>query len=727
MGARATMSAVDLASGARAGVAALGRTLDAEQERWLLWLPVGIGAGVSVFFALPSEPPAWVAAAVPAVAVAMAALAWTGRAIAIALPLAAGAVALAGGFTAAVLATDRADGPRIETRLGARDVAATVLSVSRRPEGVRLLVRPTAIAGLDAAVLPDRVRISVRARLLPETPRPGDAIRLRASLRPIPAPAMPGAFDFQRHAWFERLGAIGHATVPLRLDPAAGRAGGLRVGVERVRDAVTERVRATIGGAAGAVAAALLTGERGAIPEAVNEAMRDSGLAHLLSISGLHMTMVAGLVYAALRALMALVPPLALRRPIKKWAALAAMVAAFGYLLLSGAAVPTQRAFLTALLVFAAVLIDRNPFSLRLVAVAAAVVLLLMPEALVGASFQMSFAAVIALIAAYEVLWPRVRAWRLGAGIVGRAALYLALSMATTVIATAATTPFAIHHFQRFAIYAVLANLVAVPLTSALVMPLAILALLAMPFGLEAWPLQAMGWAVDGVLAVAAWVAALPNAALTVPAMSVWGLATAALGGLWLCLWRTPWRTAGALPVVLGLGLGIGWTPAPDVLIDPEARTAAVRAEGGSYWMVGRRPGTVLRETWERRTGGTFAWSPRGDARARCGRSGCLRVSAAGPVVGIVRTEAGFRWICRRADLVVALVPPEGACGARRTVVAPDDIARLGAMALTVGEGGYEAHTVVAAQGRRRWSNRTPEAADDSDGDGLPAGLSSGG
>ena len=289
-------------------------------------------------------------------------------------------------------------------------------------------------------------------------------------------------------------------------------------------------------GDTGAVAAALIMGQRGSISEETLTAMRDAGLAHLLAISGLHMGLVAGLLFFTVRGSLALVAPLTLQRPIKKWAALAALVGVFGYLLLAGAPVPTQRAFVMTGLVLVGVMLDRTAISLRLVAWAAAVVLLLRPESIVGASFQMSFAAVLALVAFYEVAGAKMRVWFGGAGTLRRLALYVAGVGFTTLIAGLATLPFAIHQFNRVAVFGMAANLVAVPLTGLWIMPWAVLALVLMPVGLEAAALVPMGWGVDGMLAVAQTVAAWPGAAISVRAMPMAGLAAIVLGAAFGCV-----------------------------------------------------------------------------------------------------------------------------------------------------------------------------------------------
>jgi len=346
-----------------------------------------------------------------------------------------------------------------------------------------------------------------------------------------------------------------------------------------------------------------MTGVRSAIPLSLMKSIRNSGLAHLLAISGLHVGLVAGILFIGLRALLALVPPIALRYPIKKWAAAAALLGALAYSIISGATVPTQRAFLMIGLVLAAVILDRRGLSMRMVAWAAAVILLLRPESLLGASFQLSFAAVTALIAAYEVLRNR-RVY----GNAGRRSwfrvflIYLGGVALTTLIAGAATAPFAIYNFNRMADFGLVANLVGVPVTALWIMPFAVAAFALMPFGLESIALAPMGWGLDVLVWVAKSVAAWPGAITLIPAMPTWGLAVVAIGGLWLTIWRTRWRLLGGPLIVVGLASVFAVTP-PDVLIGGRGKVMAVRSAGGALMVSDARKSKFGQGVWLRRAG----------------------------------------------------------------------------------------------------------------------------
>ncbi|MEX0758016.1 MAG: ComEC/Rec2 family competence protein, partial [Tistlia sp.] len=520
---------------------------------------------------------------------------------------------------------------------------ATVERVERRDAGRRLWLADATVGRLPAAATPARLRVTLRG--LEPAVRPGDRVALLAILRPPPGPATPGAYDFARQAWFLRLGAVGFALGELELlarPPAAGPLERMVRWRERLRQAIAERVLTVLPDRRGAVAAALMVGERGAIPEDTLAALRDSGLAHLLAISGLHLGLAAGTVFFALRALLAANPALALTRPIKKWAALAALAAAFAYLQLAGASVTAQRAFVMVGLVMLAVLLDRSALTLRLVAWAALGVLLLAPESLVGASFQMSFAAVVALVSAWE-LW-RLRRERGGRGGAPRGESlwrrplgYVAALAFTSLVAGLATAPFAAYHFNRLALYGLVANLLAVPLAAFLVMPAALLALLAMPFGLDAPFLWLLGAGVGGILWAGEWVAGWPGAVALVPAMPGWGLAAVALGGLWLCLWRPPALRLAGMPLLL-LGLLSPWSVAPpDLLVAEDGRLVAVRGPDGELALSSNRRARFVAEQWLRQSASSapLAWPAPGEAGGdwlRCDGDGCLVGTAWGRI-----------------------------------------------------------------------------------------------
>ncbi len=705
---------------AAAWIPRLAFELEAERERWPLWLPVGLGAGIGVYFLLPTEPPPWLGAA--GAGLLLAALYRLRRRPGARLALIV-LGSLAVGFAAAQARTALVEAPILQKKHGPAAVTGQVLAVEPEAAGGRVVLQHVTIARLAAAETPERVRIRLTARE-PGGFVPGDRIRLPAVLRPPPEPAAPGAFDFARRAYFQRLGAVGYAVGHAQPLEAAEEQPG--VGVKRVggwteawrlwwsglRGTVARRVLEALPEARGALAAALMTGERGAIPERVIQDMRDSGLAHLLAISGLHMGLVAGLVFFSVRALLALVSALALRQPIKKWAAAAAFLGALGYLLLVGAPVPTQRAFLMVCLVLLAVVLDRSAISLRLVAWAALVVLLISPESLLSASFQMSFAAVTALVAGYEALGRRGRDVAAARGPVGRLGLYLAGVALTSVIAIVATAPFAIYHFNRMAWYGLAANLVAVPLTGFWIMPWALLAFVLMPLGLEQLALVPMGWGIGTVIAVAEAIAGLPGAVMPVQALPTAGLLLMVLGGLWLCLWWRPWRVAGLALVAAGLA-SIILTRPPDLLVSGDGRLVALRGAEGELWLNATNRAAFTAQTWLRRAGRAEPrpW-PRDEAAAggtlRCDALGCI-LRSRGQVAAVAVDGRALAEDCRRATVLVSLEPlRRSACPGPEVLVDRFDLWREGAHAFWLRPDGATVQSAAQARGRRPWVRQRP-------------------
>ncbi|MCH7941731.1 MAG: ComEC family competence protein [Proteobacteria bacterium] len=675
----------------------------AERERWPLWIPVCLGAGIALYFSLTIEPPPYTGVFAALVS-ALTALALRRRLLWFLV-----AVALLGasiGFTAAQLRSTLVEAPVLPEKMRAVKVSGRVVANEIRVAGQRLILDHVRINGLDPTATPERLRITLRGNR-DRRALPGEWVSLRATLSPPSRPAAPGAFDFARQLYFKRLGGIGFAYGGARfIDPATDLdSDGWMIALGRLRQAVTDRIRAGLGGEAGAVAAALLTGERGAISKTTLAAIRDAGLAHLLAISGLHMGLFAGIVFLVVRAALALWEPVALRHSIKKWAALAAFAGMTFYLFLSGATIPTQRAFMMGALVIAAVLLDRTAISMRSVALAAVAVLLVQPESLLGPSFQMSFAAVVALVAVFEFL--RERSGKSDAVYVyhwtGRARRYFIGVCLMTVIANLATGPFAIYSFNRFAVYGLAANLVAVPLTALWIMPWGVAVLALMPFGLEALALAPMGWGIDGLIYVAQQVAAWPDAVQMLPAMPVFGLAAATVGGLWLCLWRGPWRWAGAPVFALAL-LTPALSPSPDLLIDGAGKLFAVRTASGELALSSRKAARYTGGIWLRREGQEESAPWLESDRLRCDNVGCIYRNH-GQVIALVREARALTEDCRIASIVISAVPVRGACPSASLVIDRFDLWRNGAHALYFDDdGGFSVISVGATRGSRPWA-----------------------
>jgi competence protein ComEC len=674
----------------------LGALAAAERGRLAPWLAVAMGAGVLGYFALRAEPPAWMALPAPPLAV----LAW---AVARRAQLAGWAIGLAAaawlGFGAALLHAAAA-APPLVAPIRAVILDGIVQDVDLLPEGRRVTLAGVRL-GPDEPPGARTVRVRLRAND-PARPAPGDRLSVRALVRAPSAPAYPGGWDFQRAAFFAGQGGSGFAIGPAEVAPGAGAApplSGLRATVEA-------RVTAAIPGAAGAVAAALLTGGQSAIPRADLGAMRDSGLAHLLSVSGLHIAIVMGVTFWVVRLLIALWRRLALRVDGKVVAGVAALAAGGFYMLLTGAQVPMQRSFAMATLVTLALLAGRQAISMRSLALAAAAVLLIAPAQILGPSFQMSFAAVLALIAGWEALRAPMARLRGDGAWWRRAAIFAAGLGATSVLAGAATAPVGLAHFGRLQWYGVAANAVAVPLTSALVMPAGMLAAVLMPLGLDGPALWVMGRGVEGVLAVAREVAGWPGAAQGARPMPGWGLALYGAGLCWLCLWRTRWRWLGVPALALALASPALHRP-PDLLVSADARLIGVVA-GGALWVERQRGASAfVRDQWARALGGVEAQPLPAEGEAaggviRCTPGACTLHGAAVLLRG---TPADAH--CGRAAVMVSAEPVRGRCAGSQ-VVDRFAVWRNGAHAVWLTTAGAEVVSDRAWRGARPWVPPVP-------------------
>ncbi|MDR3498425.1 MAG: ComEC/Rec2 family competence protein [Parvibaculum sp.] len=678
----------------------------AESDRWFLWSPVLLGSGIALYFSLSFEPPLWMALAILGGFVLLLAL-MPRRGLA-AVVVAAG-LCIALGFAAANFRTWSVAAPVLQKPWSGALEGRVVENELTDKGALSVTIAPTAMERLAPDEIPARIRLSVR--MANGTAEPGETVRLRARLMPPPEPVEPGGFDYARQVWFESLGAVGYAfTAPEHLAPPPD---DWTTWLQRLRHAITARVQTGIGGASGAVAAALITGEQRAIPEWAVVALRNAGLAHVLSISGLHMVLFGGSLFWLVRAGFALVPALALRYPIKKWGAAAALAGSTGYLLISGAGVATQRSWIMIALMFVAIILDRPAISMRNVALAAIVVLLWQPESLLGASFHMSFSAVVALIAAYESPFvQRLSEFARGKDnslILGSfrfAANHVIGILLTTTIAGFATGAYAAFHFDRIAVYGMAGNMGALPIVSAVIMPAALMVLVLMPFGLDAPALWVMGKGVDAMLWVARMVSNWEGADRMVASAPMASLILVTLGGLWLALWRGHWRYGGVPALALGLAL---WNSGarPDVLIDREGALAAVRAGDGRLALTAARP-SYAAEQWLRHDGD--ARSPVEAAKMasmRCDALGCAWREEGRPIVAFPASLEALEEDCALADVIVTRVAVphriRHLCGARM-IVDRFDLWREGATALRFSaDGNIVKETSLERRGNRPW------------------------
>lgn len=695
--------------------------------RLFLWLPVAFGAGAALYLALPVEP-SWAWCAGPCAVSLLAAMlcrrwaapGWLGG-----LTLVLFLFAL--GVTTAKLRAEHVAAPVLDPdRTTYRLTAFVVDNISPSREEPRLLLAPIAMPGVAPERTPLRLRVSLRPGVIEAAHvRPGDAISVFAILNPPPAPSLPGGYDFAQAAWFQGIGGAGF--VPGAVRTLAVKPAGFRLSyvlwLNRLRWAITQRLVNAItpvwrdGGELGGFAAALVTGQQAYVPQSLIVDMRNSGLAHILSISGVHMAVVGGFVFFGLRWLMAWFPPLVLRFPVKKIVAALSMGCVLLYLAVSGAPAPAVRSAVVACVAFAAILLDRRALSLRALAIAAFVVIALTPEAVIQPGFLMSFTATAALLALAEGWRPPIREISVPGWVraIQSAIQAVWLSILASLVATAATTPFAIAYFNRFSVYGLLSNLFESPITAFVVMPFLALGtvLAGTPLGPVCLNIAAGGlWALRRIAALTS---ALPHAVIGWPTAPAFILPLATMGVVWACLVKGRMRWLGA--VAASAILWWPHTPPSDIWIDPAGGNAAVRVGGEAFVLRPkvRQYGFVL---WTQRYGLTASPDAR-DGYYACKGYACVPKAGAPFRVGFWFSNkppkaAKFDELCSASDLVVLRNPmadwPAACAGVNR--ISAGDFRRLGAMELTRQTKGWAIRAAQPLRGHRFWSVRSDADSD---------------
>ncbi|MEQ1902143.1 MAG: ComEC/Rec2 family competence protein [Devosia sp.] len=520
---------------------------------------------------------------------------------------------------------------------------------------------------------------------------PGDIISGLFRFSPVPGAVIPGGFDTQFHAYFDGIGAYGNSTQAPTIIGTGSETAPAHI-VDAIRRGISARVDAVLSQPAAGIARAIINGDQSAVTDEARDTMATAGIAHVLSVSGLHLTIVAGGVFAALRLLFSSINAIAIRLPVKRVAALAGLISAVGYYAISGGNVAAFRSTLMIILVFGAVIFGRRALTMRNVAIAALIVIATDPASIFRPSFQLSFAAVAALVGAYEGMRREAGQQR---SLIGSVWSYFGGITTTSLVAGAATLLFSIYHFQQTSPLGVLGNLATLPLVGFIMMPAALIAVLLMPLGLEAPLLHAMGWSIDRMLdmagLVAVWSTHLRASPLLTPSALVIGFAALA----WFCFLRTRWRLLGplaGLPLVLLFALD----KPPDVLIADTTQAIAIRGPEGLELATGRSSSFAL-DVWRE----TYAEPIEKSAAISCDSIACIGDSPAGFSYAIIADPAGFAEECGRADLIITRRTAPAYCSAPGLVDA-EDLSRLGIHWLRWDKdaGRFEIRTAITGLGR---------------------------
>lgn len=688
-----------------------------QRSALILWIPVCLGIGSAIYFSLAGEPPFsltlslfGLAAIVLGCVARLCFRAEDPNRHYVLLILTSAVFWSVAGFSAAQIQAISVTTPMLasDNRIGQVEGRIVHHELLDGKRGALVILDDVKVDDWPEAATPRRVRLT--ARVGAETLHLGDRISVLAKLHAASPPVTPGAYDFQRFYYFQGIGALGFTLKPPKVlaaspedDPAFF--------LQHLRQRIAGTVNQVLGPRVAGIAVALMTGDRAAIGEEDWTALRNSGLAHIISISGLHVALMAAPVFFFVRLILAAIPFIALRWPIKKIAACAALISVCAYVALVVPSVPTYRSLMMTGIGLIAIMLDRSPFSMRLVAFAAIVVLLFSPDSIWSASLQMSFAAVTALVAVADLMRPVWSSYIRNGGIGRKIVVYVAGAILTTCVASIATSPFSSYHFQQISSYSVLANGLAIPLTGLLIMPMIVLSFVLLPFGLAQQPLELLGKGIEWMLDVAAGVAALPGSVIHTPAWPQSALIMMVLGGLCLTLLAGRVRWIASAPLFVVAVLLIGLAREPVVMVAASGKLVMVNADDRASISSGRAEKFAL-ETWQKRidvdSEQVVTWpkegsAAAGDAHVACDREVC-RITLPDVKISTGQSLYALREDCAWADVIIVPAKKMKPCAGGRKNVAVYDrwrFMKTGALAI-MADG--EIRAVREEQGDRPWS-----------------------
>ncbi len=680
-----------------------------ERPRIFYWSPVVLGIGIGAYYGWPYEPDL---AKVIGAFIVVCGFWLLARHLLLPRIL----FLLVLGFASATLAshvygTNMLDWPTRATR-----ITAKIIDVEQHKSGRRLLLDDVYVEKLPLHRTPERMRLVVPRRLDKQAPelRPGQNIEAVAKVLPFSEPMTPDGFDFRRNAYFRGIGATGYLMGKIRLsEPDPPSLTGIHVWLAQLRQDLQTMIKRHLEGDKAGLAIILMTGDKTSLSPETTDSMRSIGLAHLLAIAGLHVGLVAGVVFFFVRALLALFPFIALRFPIKKWAAAMALLAIIFFTFQVGAPVPTRRALIMTSIVLLGIMLDRLSLSLRTVALAALLILLFWPQMLLHPAFQLSFAAVLGIISVGE--WARKSGWQLFAnrhGLVWNGLRHIMELAGMSVVATLATLPFCLYHFQEAEIYSVLANTLAIPLTSFWLMPLCVLTEFLWIFGLEEWPLKLLDPGVGLLIRLSENIANLPGAHYSPPPMPVIYMLIATFGGLFICLTQGRKRWAGLAALLVAIVLTF-FEPRPSIYIGPNGKQAGWWNREEAIMVITsleEKPDKYLAGYWGERFGykeDRLRFVGDGETEVpplSCNEVRCVSRYAAGTLAWMKKSEALAQECGAGHAIIINAVSRDTCPESKGVLLTRDSFYQHGAHAIFVTDEGFRIKASRDGRALRPWS-----------------------
>ena len=695
-----------------------------ESRRLFLWVPVAAGAGVVLHLTADHEPTLWLVGAL-CLAAAIGAVATRNRPWLFGICVAIAAILagmLSAGMRVALVAAPVLDRVRIVT------LSATVEQIDHRREGARIVLRVDKAEGLAADRTPYRVRVTTKREPGVDA---GSYVTLKARLLPPSHAALPGGYDFARDAYFARLGAVGSILGKIeRATPpsAPGWLARLHMAIDRMRNELARRVAASVAGDAGAIAVAMVTGKRDFLSEETRDLVREAGIFHIITISGVQMTLVAGILFYVARLALTLLPGFALRHPIKKWAAGFAIVGAIAYDIMTGSRVGTERALFMTMIMLSAVIVGRPALTMRNLALAALAVIIFEPEAIMGASFQLSFAAVAALVAVYEArvasrmktaaaggqsaaMWQPQRSSLMfdPVTMLHRAGHWLREIGLATLCATAATASFMAYDFHELSPYVLIGNPLTLTLIEFFAVPGALLGAALYPLGLDGPVWAYVGLGISLVLEVARLIAAAPGSTIHLRDFAPWSIAFLSMAVLCMVIWRSWAMRITAIPFAL---IGIAGAlngPRFDIVIPPSGESIAARGPDGRLQIIGRKTNSFAAEQWLRADGD--GRKPAKAVAGTCDKTACIAMLEDGRMVSLIHDRAAFHEDCARVALIVTTEYVPAYCAAK-LVIGRKQLDAAGAIAISVSGTDFTLRTARTPTEDRPWSPMRPRAVE---------------